>query len=94
MLCHSRTVGLPVRMQQLYPNGSQTDIYYQMDYFPYPIWRDEDMYNLLVNSAFAAAAAIDKSGRPIRTGQHVMLRVDLILTSQGQQASTDLSLHL
>lgn len=79
-------------MQQLYPNGSQTHIYYE-DHFPHPIWRDEEMYDLLVNSAFAAAAAINSSGRSIRTGQHVMLRVDLILTYEAHQVIAVLRMH-
>lgn len=68
----------PGRMQELYPNGSSTDIYFE-DYFPYPIWRDEEMHALLSEAALHAADAIATSGRPARTGQHVLLRVDLVM---------------
>lgn len=81
------TADQPARMQHLYPNGSQAQIYYEKDHFPHPIWQDEEMHDLLVKSAMAAAAAISSSGRPIRTGQHVMLRIDLILTGQGDQVN-------
>ena len=76
----------PARMLQLYPDGSQDDIIFQ-DHYPYPIWRDEEMHALLVNAALAAAEAIATSGRPSRTAQHVLLRVDIVLTSHGQQVS-------
>ena len=69
----------PARLQHLQANGSTADIYFE-NHFPHPVWRDEEMHALLVTSAQQAAAAIATSGRPIRTGQHVMLRVDLVLT--------------
>lgn len=68
----------PARLKELYPNGSWTDIYFE-DYFPYPIWRDEEMHALLVDAALHFADAVASSGRPIRSGQHLMLRVDLVL---------------
>lgn len=79
-ILHSKPVSAdkPARMQELYPNGSSTDIYFE-DYFPYPIWRDEEMHALLSNAAVRAADAIATSGRPARTGQHVLLRMDLVM---------------
>ena len=74
------SAGQPARLQELYPNGSPADVYFER-YTPYPIWRDEEMHALLVDAALRIAGTIATSGRPIRTGQHVMLRVDLIKTS-------------
>lgn len=68
----------PARLQELYPNGSQGQVYFE-EYFPYPIWKDEEMHALLVDAALSAANAIATSGKPVRTGKHVMLRMDLIL---------------
>lgn len=77
---------VPLRLQQLYANGKQPNLY-TANHFPYPVWQDEEMHSLLVNAALAAADAIATSGRPIRTGQHVMLRMDIILTSYAQKVS-------
>ena len=63
-------------------NSSHVDQYY-VSYFPFPIWRDESMHELIVNVAKCAADAVAKSGRSIRMGQHVMIRVDIALTHQG-----------
>ena len=67
-------------------NSSHVDEY-QVSYFPFPIWRDESMHNLLVRVALSAADAVAQSGRSMRTGQHVMLRVDIALTKQGKMVS-------
>ncbi len=63
-------------------NSSHVDQYY-VSYFPFPIWRDESMHDLIVNVAKCAADAVAHSGRSIRMGQHVMIRVDIALTHQG-----------
>ena len=63
-------------------NSSHVD-QYQVSYFPYPIWRDEGMHDLIVRVAKSAADAVAQSGRPIRMAQHVMIRVDIALTAQG-----------
>ena len=63
-------------------NSSHVDEY-QVSYFPYPIWRDESMHDLIVRVALSAADAVAQSGRSMRMGQHVMLRVDIALTRQG-----------
>ncbi|DBA98213.1 TPA: hypothetical protein ACH3X1_001139 [Trebouxia sp. C0004] len=63
-------------------NSSHVDQYY-VSYFPFPIWRDESMHELIVNVAKCAADAVAQSGRSIRMGQHVMIRVDIALTHQG-----------
>ena len=63
-------------------NSSHVDEY-QVSYFPYPIWRDERMHDLIVRVALDAADAVAQSGRSMRMGQHVMLRVDIALTRQG-----------
>lgn len=63
-------------------NSSHVDEY-QVSYFPYPIWRDETMHDLIVRVALSAADAVAMSGRSMRMGQHVMLRVDIALTRQG-----------
>ncbi len=63
-------------------NSSHVDQYY-VSYFPFPIWRDESMHELIANVAKCAADAFAKSGRSIRMGQHVMIRVDIALTHQG-----------
>lgn len=76
----------PLRLQQLYGNGSHPRVYTET-HFPYLIWQDEEMHALLVKAAIAAADAIASSGRSIRTGQHVLLRVDIVLTTIGHQAS-------
>ena len=80
----------PARLQELYPNGSSTDVYFQ-DNFPYPIWRDEEMHALLVDAALHVAIAIATSGRPVRTGKHLMLRVDLILMNSNSKVLPPLS---
>jgi len=41
------------------------------------------MHELIVSVAKCAADAVAKSGRSIRMGQHVMIRVDIALTHQG-----------
>ena len=56
---------------------------HHVSYFPFPIWRDESMHDLIVRVAKCAADAIAHSGRPIRMGGHVMVRVDIALTHQG-----------
>lgn len=90
---HVHAEGQPARLQELYPNGSQNgspDIYFQ-DSFPYPIWRDEEMHALLLDAALHTADAIATSGRPVRTGKHVMLRVDLILMNSDSKVLLPLS---
>lgn len=67
-------------------NSSHVDEY-QVSYFPYPIWRDESMHDLIVRVALSAADAVAQSGRSMRMGQHVMLRVDIALTRQGNMVS-------
>ena len=67
-------------------NSSHVDEY-QVSYFPYPIWRDENMHDLIVRVALSAADAVAQSGRSMRMGQHVMLRVDIALTRQGNMVS-------
>ena len=85
MMCqHMVLVGQPARLQELYPNGSQANVYFE-DHFPYPIWKDEQMHALLVDAALSAANAIATSGKPARTGKHVMLRMDLILMTSNSK---------
>ena len=60
---------------------------YQVSYFPYPIWRDESMHDLIVRVALSAADAVAESGRSMRMGQHVTVRVDIALTRQGDLVS-------
>ena len=67
-------------------NSSHVDEY-QVSYFPYPIWRDESMHDLIVRVALDAATAVAQSGRSMRMGQHVMLRVDIALTRQRNMVS-------
>ncbi len=67
-------------------NSTRVD-QFQVDYFPYPIWRDESMHRLVVGVALGAAEAIAQSGRYMRMGRHVMLRVDIALTRQGNLVS-------
>lgn len=67
-------------------NSSHVDEY-QVSYFPYPIWRDESMHDLIVRVALDAATAVAQSSRSMRMGQHVMLRVDIALTRQGNMVS-------
>ena len=62
-------------------NSSHVD-QHMVSWFPYPIWRDEGMHDLLVQVAKSAADAVAQSGRPIRMGAHVMVRVDIALTRQ------------
>lgn len=52
------------------------------------MWRDEKMHQLVAMAAVSAAQALVQSGRPIRTGQHVMLRADIIVTHQHDKART------
>ncbi len=63
-------------------NSTHVDEYHT-SYFPFPIWRDEIMHNLIVRVAKCAADAVAQCGRPIRMGGHVMVRVDIALTRQG-----------
>ena len=63
-------------------NSSHVDEF-QVSYFPYPIWRDEGMHNLIVRVAKSASSAVTSSVWPIRMAEHVMLRVDIALTRQG-----------
>lgn len=63
-------------------NSSHVDQYH-VSYFPFPIWRDESMHDLIVRVAKCAADAVAQCGRPIRMGGHVMVRVDIALTRQG-----------
>jgi len=56
---------------------------YHVSYFPFPIWRDESMHDLIVRVAKCAADAVAQCGRSIRMGGHVMVRVDIALTRQG-----------
>lgn len=67
-------------------NSSHVDEY-SVSYFPYPIWRDPGMHDLIVRVALSAADAVAQSGRSMRMGQHVMLRVDIALTRQGNLVS-------
>ena len=76
--------GQPARLQELYPNGSQANIYFE-EHFPYPIWKDEEMHDLLLDAALSAADAIATSGKPVRTGKHIMLRMDLILVTSNSE---------
>ena len=62
-------------------NSSHVDQHI-VSWFPYPIWRDEGMHDLLVRVAKCAADAVAQSGRPISMGAHVMVRVDIALTQQ------------
>lgn len=71
-------------------NSSHVDQYY-VSYFPFPIWRDESMHELIVSLAKCAADAVAKSGRSIRMGQHGMIRVDIALTHQGALAKPFIS---
>lgn len=54
----------------------------------FPVWRDEKMHQLVTTAAMSAADALVESGRPIRTGQHVMLRADIIVTHQYDKVRT------
>ncbi len=63
-------------------NSSHVDEYH-VSYFPFPIWRDETMHDLIVQVAKCAADAVAQCGRSMRMGGHVMVRVDIALTRQG-----------
>ena len=63
-------------------NSSHVDEYH-VSYFPFPIWRDESMHDLIVQVAKYAADAVAQCGRSMRMGGHVMVRVDIALTRQG-----------
>lgn len=82
----------PARLQELYPNGSQADIHFE-EYFPYPIWKDEKMHALLLDAALSAADAIATSGKPVRTGKHVMLRMDLISMTSNSKVLPPYTIH-
>ena len=62
-------------------NSSHVD-QHMVSWFPYPIWRDEGMHDLLVRVAKSAADAVAQSGRSSQMGAHVMVRVDIALTRQ------------
>ena len=66
---------------------------YQVSYFPYPIWRNEGMHDLIMQVAKSAADAVAQSGRPMRMGTHVMTRVDIALTRQGNLVRQNLSMY-
>lgn len=53
---------------------------YYVSYFPFPIWRNADMHDLIVRAALSAADAVAQSGRSMRMGQHVLVRSDVVLT--------------
>ena len=53
---------------------------YHVSYFPFPIWRDAAMHDLIVRAALSAAEAVAQSGRSMRMGQHVLVRSDVVLT--------------
>ena len=63
-------------------NSSHVD-QFQVSYFPFPIWREESMHKMLVQVAKSAGKAVTSSDWPIRMAEHVMLRVDIALTRQG-----------
>ena len=63
------------RVQVLYPYGSLKDTYFE-DHFLHPVWRDEKMHSVALGCSSTAVDAIATSGRPARTGQHVLLRKD------------------
>ncbi|KAA6417366.1 MAG: hypothetical protein FRX49_12695 [Trebouxia sp. A1-2] len=71
-------------------NSSHEDQYH-VSYFPFPIWRDASMHDLMVRVAKCAADAVAQCGRPIRMGAHVMVRVDIALTRQGTLAKPFIS---
>ena len=45
------------------------------------------MHDLIVRVALSAADAVAQSGRSMRMGQHVMVRIDIALTRQGELVS-------
>lgn len=77
----------PAKIDQQDLNSTHIDEF-RVPYFPYPLWRDKAMHELVMHVALSAADAIAKSGRPIRMAQRVMLRVDIALTVQGRMVSS------
>ena len=60
--------------------NSTTEEEYRESYFPYPIWKEPAMHQLLVDVALGGAKAFVLSHRPARMSHNVLLRIDIALT--------------
>ena len=58
---------------------------YETDYFPFPIYKETAMHQRLVDIALGGARAFQESNRPGRMSQHVLLRIDVALTTHGSE---------
>ena len=53
---------------------------YRESYFPYPVWKEPAMHQVLVDVALGGAQAFILSQRPARMSHNVLLRIDIALT--------------
>jgi len=72
--------------------NSTHDQEYKLEHFPYPVWRDEGMHELLMQMARSVAGVIaqarDASQSPGNVMQS-MLRVDVALSEQQGRVSSN-----
>ena len=64
---------------------------YKVEHFPFPIWRDEAMHELLMHMARSGAEIIKQarnSSQPPGNVMRSMIRVDVVLTQQAGQVSS------
>lgn len=63
---------------------------YKVEHFPFPVWRDEAMHELLMRMARSGAEIITQarnSSQPPGNVMRSMIRVDVVLTQQAGQVS-------
>ena len=63
---------------------------YELTYFPFPVYKDPEMHQTLVGIALAGARAFQESDRSDRMSQHVLLRIDVALTTHNDKVSMSL----
>ena len=79
---------LPAALDYLHEdqyNSTGVDEFWELQFFPYPVWREPAMHQMLIDVALGGAQAFIQSGRPGRMSQNVLLRIDLALTQHGNQ---------
>lgn len=60
---------------------------YEASYFPFPVYKDLEMHKMLVGIALGGARAFQESNKPDRMSQHVLLRIDVALTTHNNEVS-------
>ena len=79
---------LPAALDDLHEdqyNSTGVEEFWELEFFPYPVWREPAMHQMLIDVALGGAQAFIQSQRPGRMSQNVLLRIDLALTQHGHQ---------